>query len=57
MMRLNVFENKVDMDKITFQAECSHKHEASVEPMGSAAEDTVEQQNARNGKGNIEHAL
>ena len=57
MMRLYVFEYKVDMDKITFQTECSHKHEASVEPMGSAAEDTVEQQDAGDGERDVEHAL
>lgn len=57
MMRLYVFENKVDMDEITFQAECSYKHKASVEPMGSAAEDTVEQQDAGDGKRDVEHAL
>ena len=56
-MRLYVFEYKVDMDKITFQAECSHKHEASVEPVGSAAEDTVEQQDTRDGERDIEHSL
>ena len=57
MMRLNVFQYEVDMEQITLQAQRSHKHEPLVKPARCAAEDAVQQQDAGDGKRDIEHAF
>ena len=57
MIRFYIFEYEVDVDEITFQAQCSYQHETAVEPVGRTAEDAVEQQDTRDGERDIEHSL
>ena len=57
MLFLDVVEHEVDMDEVTFQAQCAHEHEASVEPLRRAAEDAVQEQDARDGERDVEHAF
>ena len=57
MLSLDVVEHEVDVDEISLQAQCSHEQETAVEPLWGAAEYAVQQQDARDGERNIEHAF
>ena len=57
MLSLDVLQHEVNVDEITLQAQCSHKHKTAVEPMWRAAEDAIQEQDARDGERDVEHAL
>ena len=50
-------EHEVDVDEIAFQTQCSYQHKAAVKPSWSTAEDAVQEQDARDGERDVEHAL
>ena len=50
-------EHEVDVDEIAFQTQCSYQHKAAVKPSWGTTEDAVQEQDARDGERDVEHAL
>ena len=54
---LKRFEDKLYVNKVGFERECSKPCHASVEPLRSTSEYTIKQNDSSNGERDIEHSL